>query len=94
MNRTKKMENRKVAGKTYTYQPIPYEKDSNEYRREKRRRAEKKQNHKLPLAQWTSFMKKVENQMLNDLNEEKKNGKREKQMLKRKDKVFPLFSLF
>ena len=75
MNRTKKMENRKAAGKTYTYQPILYEKDSNEYRREKRRRAEKKQNHKLPLAQWTSFMKKVENQMLNDLNEEKKKWK-------------------
>lgn len=66
MTREQKMNNRKAAGKTYAYEPIPYAKGSSEYREEKRNRKRKNVSHKTPLQKWTSIMKKLDNQILEE----------------------------
>lgn len=78
MTREERMNKRRKLGKTYTYKPNPFEKGTNEYNREARKRAEKNVSHKAPLARWTSIMAKLENQ----LEAEKKLEKKKKESKK------------
>lgn len=71
MTREERMNKRREAGKTYTYKPNPFPKDSAEYREEQWRRVHKNVSRKTPFARWTSIMAKLENQ----LEARKKTGK-------------------
>ena len=61
--RVAKFDKRREEGKTYKYQPIPYVKGTKEYNEERKNRAEKNVNHKTPLQNMTSIMRKLENQL-------------------------------
>lgn len=63
MTREERMNKRREAGKTYTYKPNPFPKDSDEYYEEQWNRAHKNISHKTPVARWTSIMAKLENQL-------------------------------
>lgn len=63
MTREEKMNKRREAGKTYEYKTNPYPEGSAEYNDERWRRAQKNVSKKLPLAQWTSLMKKLDNEL-------------------------------
>lgn len=67
---------KREAGKAYTYQPIEAKKGTREYRREKMDRAEKAKSSKLPLARWTSIMKKLSNQLTKEAEENKKKAEK------------------
>ena len=54
---------RKEEGKGYTYQPIPYKKDTKEYFDKLRDRAAKNVSHKTPIQRFTSIMRKLDNQL-------------------------------
>lgn len=81
MTREEKMNKRREEGKTYTYKPNPFPKDSNEYYDEQWNRAHKNVSHKTPFARWTSIMAKLENQ----LNAERKVAKEKKEVNKNKE---------
>ncbi len=75
---------RKEEGKTYTYEPNPYEKDSKAYLKEAYDRSLKNVDHRLPLAKMTSLIRKVEDQInkeiaaAKELERAKKHGKNSK----------------
>ena len=61
MSRETRMAARREAGKTYKYKS--YAKNEEGSVSEMIKRARKNKSHKLPLAKWTSVMRKVENQV-------------------------------
>ena len=63
MTRDEKLNKRREAGKTYSYKPNPYEKDTDEWRKEQRIRASKNISRKTPYAKWISDMAKLDNQL-------------------------------
>lgn len=68
MNKFKK---RKEEGKTYSYKPISFPKNSKEYIKEKNTRARKNTSHKTPLAKFTSIMRKLDNELMKQKELEK-----------------------
>lgn len=82
MTREERMNKRREAGKTYTYKPNSFPKDSGEYREEQWRRAHKNVSRKTPFARWTSIMAKLENQLearkkaVKEKGENRKEGKK------------------
>ena len=75
MTREEKMRKRRELGKIYKYEPIPYEKGSDEYYEELINRADKNISHKLPFAEWTSVIAKLDNELLKE-KMKKKNSKK------------------
>lgn len=75
MTREERMNKRREAGKTYTYKPNPFPKDSDEYYEEQWNRAHKNISHKTPVARWTSIMAKLENQLAKEKLERSRNKK-------------------
>lgn len=73
MTREEKMNKRREAGKTYTYKPNPFPKDSKEYHEEQWKRAHKNVSHKTPTARLKSIMAKLENQLVKEQAERNKN---------------------
>ena len=71
-----KFAKRKAEGKTYTYTPNPYKKDSKEYIKEQNSRARKNTSHKSDIAQFESVMRKLENELLKqkELSKKEKAG--------------------
>ena len=63
MTREQKMQKRREAGKTYTYQPNPYKKGTKKYYDEQFERSQKNKSHRTPLAVWTGIMAKLDNQL-------------------------------
>lgn len=72
MTREERMNKRRETGKTHIYKPISYEKGTNEYNAERRVRAEKNVNHRLPCAYLRSVFAKLENQLVKEELEHKK----------------------
>lgn len=72
MKLMEKFAKRKEEGKTYTYKPIPFAKDSKEYIKEKNLRARKNYTHRPALAIYESVMKKLDNELLKQKELEKK----------------------
>lgn len=58
-----KFQKKREEGKEYNYAPNPYEKGTRKYFKERRKRAEKNTDHRLPISRWTSTMAKLENQI-------------------------------
>ena len=52
---------RKEEGKTYSYVPNPFKKNTKEYAREANKRKRKNKSHKLDIAIWDSLMRKTQN---------------------------------
>lgn len=63
ITREEKMNKRREAGKIYTYKANPFKKGSRQWHEERIKRANKNVSHKLPIAQWTSLMAKLDNQL-------------------------------
>jgi hypothetical protein len=74
--RIEKFRKRREEGKTYEYKANPYDKneDKKKYWRERKRRAEKNVDRRLPLQKWTSEMRLLQNQV------DKENALRKEQL--------------
>lgn len=73
---------RREAGKSYEYKSNPFEKGSDKYIIEARRRSAKNVDRRLPLQKFTSIMRKLSDQIQKDMSERKvlKENKKMKEM--------------
>ena len=71
-NRAAKFARRAEAGKTYTYKPNPFNKGTEEYAVERNARAQKNRSHKSEVARLTSALRKVDNFLIVQAEEQKK----------------------
>lgn len=78
MSREEKMNRRREAGKTYEYKPNPYPKKSREYWKERRERASKNVDHRLPYTKMQSIMAKLRNELAEKAKMEKKAVRKKK----------------
>ena len=63
--RIEKFRKRREEGKAYEYKPNPFDKkeERKKYWRERKRRASKNIDRRLPLQKWTSWMRLLQNQI-------------------------------
>jgi len=72
--RAERFAKRRAEGKGYEYKPNPYDpvRQQNKYTQEARARSEKNANHNDEISNWRSVMRKLNNEMSQKEEEEKR----------------------